>query len=81
MTNRDVWQGCCLSGTNHSRCVNSERRRKGSHIVTTCVVAARVGKEGSRKLSVPGRTRRIELTLKQQPSETKRTKKLRKGVF
>ncbi|WP_255518738.1 hypothetical protein [Gilliamella sp. M0320] len=26
MTNRDVCQGCDLSGTNHSRCVKSERR-------------------------------------------------------
>jgi len=28
MANKDVWQGCVLSGTNHSRCVKSERRRK-----------------------------------------------------
>ncbi|MBI0004971.1 hypothetical protein H3S74_01800 [Gilliamella sp. W8126] len=66
MANRDVWQGCSLSGTNHSRCVNSERRRKGSHLVTTCAVAMVVGKEGSRKPSLLGRKRHIELATKQQ---------------
>ena len=37
-----------------------------SHAVTICVVAARVGKEGSRKPSLLGRNRRIELITKQQ---------------
>ncbi|MBI0005018.1 hypothetical protein H3S74_02035 [Gilliamella sp. W8126] len=39
---------------------------EGSHEVTICVVAAGVGKEGSRKPSLLGRNRSIEIVTKQQ---------------
>ncbi|OTQ59276.1 hypothetical protein B6D18_04375 [Gilliamella sp. A7] len=39
---------------------------EGSHAVTICVVAARVGKEGSRKPSLLGRNHHIKLATKQQ---------------
>ena len=49
--------------------------------MTTCVVAARVGKEGSRQPSLLGRNRRIKITAKQQTSETQRTKKFEERGF
>jgi len=54
---------------------------EGSHLVTTCVVAAGVGKEGSRQPSLLGRNRRIKITAKQQTSETQRTKKFEERGF
>ena len=65
MANRDVWQGCVLSGTNTAGALK-RTQAEGSHAVTTCVVAAGVGKEGSRKPSLLGRNRRIEIATKQQ---------------
>ena len=49
---------------------------EGSHIVTTCVVAAGVGKEGSRKPSLLGRNLRIELAIKQQNVRNSPNKKI-----
>ena len=65
MANRDVWQGWCLSGTNTADALIANeggRQSRSDHLV----VAARVGKEGSRKPSLLGRKRHIELATKQQ---------------
>ena len=65
MANRDVWQGCVLSGTNTAGALKANedgRQSRSDHLV----VAARVGKEGSRKPSLLGRNHHIELITKQQ---------------
>ena len=49
--------------------------------MTTCVVAAGVGKEGSRKPSLLGRNRRIELATKQQNVRNSANKKFEERVF
>ena len=57
-------------------------KEEGSHIVTTCVVAAEVGKEGLREPSLVGRNHCIEITNKQQNvRNSPNPKKLRNGVF
>ncbi|MBI0155553.1 hypothetical protein [Gilliamella sp. M0364] len=45
--------------------------------MTTCVVAAGDGKEGSRQPSLLGRNRRIEITAKQQTTETQTIQKIK----
>ena len=49
---------------------------EGSHAVTTCVVAAGVGKEGSRKPSLLGRNRRIGIATKAQNVRNSKNKKI-----
>ncbi|MBI0004652.1 hypothetical protein H3S74_00185 [Gilliamella sp. W8126] len=75
MANRDVWQGCVLLGTNTVDALK-QTMAEGRHIVTTCVVAVGVGKEGSHKPSLLGRNRRIELITKQQNVRNSKNKKI-----
>ncbi len=51
-------------------------KAEGSLLVTTCVVAAGVGKEGSRKPSLLGRNHHIKLATKAQNVRNSANKKI-----